>query len=531
MMNLPPQLNGQQSQSPMGMPSQMQQEEESAKEEITIVGHFKPEELVELDEAQGGIVIDPETGLRDYTPLSKFMQNPEVRAAVSQAFPPNDQQSFAEGGQVEEMGRPTDPELEKLRLEGRGGDTELAIITPELLELFTEWSGKEPTINPVTGLPEFFSFSRIFRSVARIAAPIIGAVFGGPAGAALAGGLATKLTGGSWGQSLGAGALGGLGAFAAPALGSAFQSAFPGAAGALGSAAKGILGDTVGGALGNLFTPGAGTTGGGLISGLGGVGRMLPGMGAQAATQGIGQVAAQAAPQAAGQMGGGFLGALTKGLPLLGAGLMLAKGHQDDKRNTADYENKQRQESDSIRNKLGFNSPLKPAKPFEYGEENFDIPRSDYKRGKIPRFFNYDLAEKYAADGGPIRGSGKGQQDNIPTNLEDGSYIIDASTVSDIGDGSTDAGFKELDQYSSTIPSQNIPSKAQGGYIQAMVSNGEYKFSPEQVTALGNGSNERGAKMLDHLVKQVRAKKRTSGKKLPPKSKPIGSYLKKLHAA
>lgn len=529
-MNTPPQFNGSQSPFPMGnMPEQMQEEGEMPKEE-SILAHFKPEELPDLDEAQGGLVIDPETGLRDYTPLSKFMENPEVREAISQALSQNNQPSFAEGGQVEEVGRPTDPELEKLRLEGRGGDTELAIITPELLKLFTEWSGKEPQINPATGFPEFFSFGNIFKSIARVAAPVIGAVFGGPVGAALAGGLATKLTGGSWGQSLGAGAISGLGAFAAPMIGSAFQSAFPGASGALGSAARGIFGETAGGALGNLFTSGS-PSGGGLVSGLSGVGKMLPGMGGQAAAQGIGQAASQGIPQAAGQMGGGFLGALTKGLPLLGAGLMMAKGHRDDKRNLQDYENKNRQEEESVRNRLGFNSPLKDPKPFEYGKANFNIPQADYERGRIPRFFDYDLAEQHKASGGAIRGDGKGQQDNIPTNLEDGSYIIDASTVSDIGDGSTDAGFKELDKYFSRIPSQNIPSKARGGYLKAMVSDGEYEISPEKVTALGHGSNERGAKILEGLVKKVRAKKRTSGKKLPPKSKPIGGYLKRLNAA
>src|SRR5271169_3010884 len=149
MMNLPPPLNGQQSQPPVGsMPPQMEggeQMEENGQEQMKILAHFKPEELPDLDEAQGGLVIDPETNLRDYTPLSKFMENPEVREAIQQALSQHKQQKFAEGGMVEEeVGRPTDPELEKLRLEGRGGDTELAIITPELLTLFSEWSDKEP---------------------------------------------------------------------------------------------------------------------------------------------------------------------------------------------------------------------------------------------------------------------------------------------------------------------------------------------------------------------------------------------------
>jgi hypothetical protein len=514
MMNLPPQLN-ESAPSLNGMPSMMGNNApmEENDESTSILAHFSPEELLELDEAQGGATIDPETNLRDYRQLEKIMEIPEIQQLISNSLSQMKQQNFAEGGYVDEPGRPNDPELEKLRLEGRKGDTELAIITPKLLEMFTEIAGKSPDINPVTGFPEFFRLGNVFKSIIRVVGTALGPITGF---------LGSKLTGQSTGAALKNAGIG----FALPLA----ALAAPSIMGALGGGAGGAGG--AGGFLGNLFSSAPGTGGsGGLISNLGSVGRMLPGMGSQVASQGVGQAAGQALPQAAGQMGGGILGALTKGLPLLGSGLMLAKGHRDDKRNAADYENKQRQETDAMRNKLGFNSPLKPAKPFEYGEANFDIPRGDYKRGKIPRFFNYDLAEQHAAEGGPIRGTGKGQQDNIPTNLEDGSYIIDASTVSDIGDGSTDAGFKELDQYFSQIPSQNIPSKAGGGYLKAMVSDGEYEISPEKVTALGGGSNDRGAKILEGFVKKVRAKKRTSGKKLPPKSKPIGGYLKKLHAA
>ena len=59
-----------------------------------------------------------------------------------------------------------------------------------------------------------------------------------------------------------------------------------------------------------------------------------------------------------------------------------------------------------------------------------------------------------------------------------------------------------------------------------MVSNEEYEISPDKVTALGHGSNEKGAKILKKFIKEVRAKKRTSGERLPPKSKSIGGYLK-----
>lgn len=538
MPNLPPQLTPQ-AQSPMGgmpqiagidsMRGQMMegydQMPDTGDEPQKILAHFSPDELPELDEMQGGILIDPETNLREYTPLDKILRNPEIRAAISDAISKEKQsqgnQKFAIGGKVE-PGRPNDPELEQLRLEGRNGDTELVIITPELLEIFTEWSGREPDVNPTTGLPEF----GWFKSILRVVAPVVGAFFGGPVGAALAGGLVTKLTGGSWGQSLGAGALSGLGVMAAPMIGGAVQNAFPGFSAGLGQATRGIFGQNVGGALGNLFTP---SQGGGVVAGLGSVGRMLPG-GAGAA---MGQAAGQTGMQAAGQTGGGFLGnMLSNALPLVGSGLLMAKGHKEEQKGLRDYqkqleasEGRQRQEQESMRERMGFNAPLKPFKTFQFRPTNHQPTREEMERGITGRHFNYDIAEPYAS-GGAIRGDGKGQQDNIPKNIKENSYIIDASTVSDIGDGSSEAGIKDLDRYFSKVPSQGMLHESKGGYIKAMVSNEEYEISPDKVTALGHGSNEKGAKILKKFIKEVRAKKRTSGERLPPKSKSIGGYLK-----
>ena len=538
MQNLPPQLTGQ-SQLPMDMQSMgngilagYDQTTDTEDEPQKILAHFAPDELPELDEMQGGILIDPETNLREYTPLDKILRNPEIRQAILEAIEKDRQsqgiQGFAMGGEVE-PGRPTDPELEKLRLEGRKGDTELVIITPELLEIFSEWRGKEPDINPVTGLPEF----GWFQSIIRIAAPVVGAIFGGPAGAALAGGLATKLTGGSWMKSLGAGALSGLGAFAAPALGGMVQNSFPGLSNALGGATRGLLGENVVGALGRLFTP---APGGGSVAGLNTVGRMIPGAAGQASSQGLGQVGMQSA----GQTGGGLLSSIiSKGLPLIGSGLLMAKGHQQEQKGLREYqqslenrENRDRQEQEGLREKYGYNAKLNPVKPFQWKPTNDQPTRKEMERGITRRNFDYDLAAPYA-QGGAIRGIGKGQQDNIHKNIKENSYIIDASTVSDLGDGSTNAGMHELDKFLSRLPSNQFNSnrishQASGGYIKAMVSDGEYEVSPEQVTALGGGSNEKGAKILKKLVEEIRAKKRTSGERLPPKSKPIGGYIKGL---
>ena len=559
MQNLPPQLTPQ-SQSPMQMSAmggQMDgynQMPEKGEEPQKIIAHFGLDELQDLDQfllktlqeiyktnLPEDILFDPETGLRNYTPLDTILKEPEIYESLSSIFSQS-HQKFAMGGEVNEPGRPIDPELEKLRLEGRHGDTELAIITPFLLETFSKWAGREPGINPNSGLPEFGFFSGFFKGIARIGGAIIGGIMGGPFGAALGGGLMTKLTGGSWGQSLGAGAISGLGA--------GIFGGFGG--GASGSGAGGFLGRLPG--IGNLL--GGLGMGGGLPQGVVGantIGRMLP---ASAFGQNLGQAGMQAAGQAggggflgnmlgglglgggAGGSGGGFLGSLGgvmgRALPLVGSSLLMAKGNKDEQRGIREHqqaleakEQREKAENEAMRERMGFNAKLNPIEPYRRRQINPDITEEQYSRGVAPSYF-----ENYA-DGGAIRGDGKGQQDNIPMDIKDGSYIFDASTVSDIGDGSSNAGIKELDRYFSRIPSQQDESgvqghEAKGGYIQAMVSNDEYRLSPEKVTAIGGGSNKKGAQILKKFVEEIREKKRTSGKRLPPKSKPIGGYLKNI---
>jgi hypothetical protein len=52
---------------------------------------------------------------------------------------------------------------------------------------------------------------------------------------------------------------------------------------------------------------------------------------------------------------------------------------------------------------------------------------------------------------GPVSGPGTGRSDEIPARLSDGEYVIDAETVALLGDGSSDAGAKALDQFRENI--------------------------------------------------------------------------------
>jgi hypothetical protein len=69
--------------------------------------------------------------------------------------------------------------------------------------------------------------------------------------------------------------------------------------------------------------------------------------------------------------------------------------------------------------------------------------------------------------GAYVDGIGDGQSDDIPAMLADGEYVIDSETVSALGNGSNKAGAKVLDQFRHGIrshkrsaPLDKIPPKA-----------------------------------------------------------------------
>ena len=123
-------------------------------------------------------------------------------------------------------------------------------------------------------------------------------------------------------------------------------------------------------------------------------------------------------------------------------------------------------------------------------------------------------------------GRGTGQSDDIPALLHDGDYVMDAETVSALGDGSSKAGREVLDGFRNKIPH----SKAAGGrVVPAKIADGEYVFPASFVTSLGSGDNKRGAKILDGLREKLRAHKRAAPLgKIPPKAKSPLEYIEKV---
>jgi hypothetical protein len=123
-------------------------------------------------------------------------------------------------------------------------------------------------------------------------------------------------------------------------------------------------------------------------------------------------------------------------------------------------------------------------------------------------------------------GRGTGQSDDIPAMLHDGDYVMDAETVSSLGDGSSLAGKRVLDGFMSKVDHHKYATG--GGVVPAKIADGEYVFPASFVTAIGKGDNKRGSEILDGLREKLREHKRSAPTdKIPPKAKSPLAYMTK----
>jgi len=114
------------------------------------------------------------------------------------------------------------------------------------------------------------------------------------------------------------------------------------------------------------------------------------------------------------------------------------------------------------------------------------------------------MLENRFADGGAV-------------NMRDGAFVVDARTVSEIGNGSSNAGMEFLSRMGGRPidgpgdgVSDSIPARI-GRDQPARVARDEVLFSPQAVRRVGNGSEKRGAQKLYALMdKAHKARKKAS---------------------
>jgi hypothetical protein len=103
-------------------------------------------------------------------------------------------------------------------------------------------------------------------------------------------------------------------------------------------------------------------------------------------------------------------------------------------------------------------------------------------------------------------------------NLRDGSFVVDARTVSELGNGSSGAGQELLARHGGQPirgpgdgVSDSIPANI-GGRQRAKVARDEVKFDPEAVRRLGGGNAQRGAQKLYALMEKAQKARKAAGR-------------------
>jgi len=405
-------------------------------------------------------------------PMSPFYKGGRVGTKPVRITVPKDQ-NYAKGGLAKEA--------ERVRDAGVGGDELIIHINrQEFDELKKHWG--DPTINPHTGMPQFTPFWKQdwFAPVAAIgSAALMATGIGAPLGAALLpasiaegtllgasgasilgnaliGAGVGGITGGSKGALMG-GALGGLGTIGAGALGST-------AAGVTSTGQEGMSGWWNRMGSGDYFTTGlAGTP----TAAAGTPSAPLPNTDAIKAAMGPEAAAARTAEFAKTYADKGVLGGIMDSKWALPAALMGVSALGNTKPQALPQQATDTSSDPNLTKRLEV-TPL--SRPRLAGPTNYYT----YGYGPETTYYGQPVETKapvQAAMGGAlsryVEGGGTGRSDSIDAKLSDGEYVIDAETVSLLGDGSSKAGAKRLDQFRANVRKQKGRQLAKG------------KFSPD----------------------------------------------------
>jgi len=399
-----------------------------------------------------------------------------------------DVQAFAKGGIAKAALR--------AKAAGRYGDSELVHVNKdELAELTRMWG--EPTINPETGQPEFFlkGLKKILKPLAPFL-PALAMMIPG-VGPLISGGLTAMGVGASTaaaltpivGKALVGGVTGGITGGGKGALSGALSGAISGGAGGkLGAAVLGPgVSSRVSGALGNALLGGAASAAGGgdpltgaLLTGGGSYmlnkpGAAVPSRTADDLAVAVGDGAASYAPRA------GILSALQGELAnknnLIGAipGMSASMDLAAKAGGVDPLGNDPLSKLQPV-----FNTPM-PAPKGQFGNlaarQQTPLSYDEMTRyGYGPERSFFDSVPRYAEGGSlsvkpkakrtthAVTGPGTGRSDDIPAVLSDGEYVMDAETVALLGDGSSQAGAKALDQFRVNVRKHKGAKLAKGQF-------------------------------------------------------------------
>ena len=123
----------------------------------------------------------------------------------------------------------------------------------------------------------------------------------------------------------------------------------------------------------------------------------------------------------------------------------------------------------------------------------------------------------------PFMGLNPDEEDNRfaeggTVDMRDGSFVLDARTVSEIGNGSSNAGIEVLSRMGGRPvhgPGDGVSDSVKasiGGRQEARVARDEVIFPPEAVRRMGGGSDARGTKKLYALMNKAHSARKKAGR-------------------
>jgi hypothetical protein len=156
--------------------------------------------------------------------------------------------------------------------------------------------------------------------------------------------------------------------------------------------------------------------------------------------------------------------------------------------------------------KFAFAAP-KEAVPSFGGGEGYFYGGMPFGLGGMPFGINgmggeYNPAMYLREGGSSFAGGGE-------VDMKDGSFVVDARTVSEMGNGSSNAGIERLAAMGGRPVrgrgdgvSDSVPARI-GGRQEARVARDEVIFSPEAVARAGSGNHSKGTKKFYALVEKA----------------------------
>jgi len=115
---------------------------------------------------------------------------------------------------------------------------------------------------------------------------------------------------------------------------------------------------------------------------------------------------------------------------------------------------------------------------YDYWSQNADVPRA---------------APSVAASGRYVKGEGTGRSDDIPARLSDGEYVIDAESVALLGDGSGDAGARQLDSMRANLRKHKAKNLGKGGFSHKAKQPHQYMAARGGMARLRRAMTEAGS--------------------------------------